>query len=402
MRGWVIKGFDVARENTESLEVTHLQYADDTLIFCGAEVDQLKYLRVILVLFEGVSGLHINWIKSSMYTINEVNSIDLLASILGGEVGTLPTTCLGMPLGAKSKSLEIWNGVIEKCEKKLARWKIQYLSREGRLTLINSVFDALPTNMLSLFPIPPGITERLDSIRRKFLWQGNKENRGFHLVKWNAVTTGKKNGGLGIKNMELHGKALLMKWLWKYSNENQTLWRRVISAKYENEDSWTTKIVTTPYGTSLWRSIRALWEEVKPKFKMKVGNGNKIKFWKDEWHEKGNLETLFPDIYNLAMFQQRTIAELWTPQGWNIIFRREPNDWEVMRLAEFLNMAEHFTGLQAYEDMLWWKGNNRGEFKVHSAYRLMDQSSQQSLPSGLGNKYGGVESHTKSHALFGC
>ncbi|WMV42827.1 hypothetical protein MTR67_036212 [Solanum verrucosum] len=147
-----------------------------------------------------------------------------------------------------------------------------------------------------------------------------------------------------------------MKWLCKYSNENQTLWRRVIGAKYENEDSWMTKIVTTPYGISLWRSIRALWEEVKPKFKMKVGNGNKIKFWKDEWHEK----------------------ELWTPQGWNFIFRREPNDWEVMRLAEFLNLVGNFTGLQAYEDMLWWKGNNRGEFKVHSAYRLMDQSSQQS------------------------
>ncbi|WMV30140.1 hypothetical protein MTR67_023525 [Solanum verrucosum] len=90
------------------------------------------------------------------------------------------------------------------------------------------------------------------------------------------------------------------------------------------------------------------------------------------------METLFPDIYNLAMFQQRTIAELWTPQGWNFIFRREPNDWEVMALAEFLNMVGHFTGLQAYEDMLWWKGNNRGEFKVHSAYRLMDQSSQES------------------------
>ncbi|WMV30141.1 hypothetical protein MTR67_023526 [Solanum verrucosum] len=104
-----------------------------------------------------------------------------------------------MPLGAKSKSLEIWNGVIEKCEKKLARWKTQYLSRGERLTLINSVLDALPTYMPSLFPIPPGITKRLDSIRRKFLWQGNKENRGFHLVKWNSVTTGKKNGGLGNK-----------------------------------------------------------------------------------------------------------------------------------------------------------------------------------------------------------
>uniref|UniRef100_A0A0V0HRT8 Putative ovule protein n=1 Tax=Solanum chacoense TaxID=4108 RepID=A0A0V0HRT8_SOLCH len=133
-----------------------------------------------------------------------------------------------------------------------------------------------------------------------------------------------------------------MKWLWKYSNENQTLWRRVICTKYEDEDYWMTKVVTTPYGTSLWRSIRVLWEEVKPNFKMKVGNGNKIKFWKDEWHEKGNLETLFPDSYNLAMFQQRTIAELLTPQGWNFILKRQPNDWEVMTLIELLNMVINF------------------------------------------------------------
>uniref|UniRef100_A0A0V0GP66 Putative ovule protein n=1 Tax=Solanum chacoense TaxID=4108 RepID=A0A0V0GP66_SOLCH len=52
LRGW-IKGFEVAREGIDSLEVTHLQYADDTLTFCDAEEDQLKHLRLILVLFEG-------------------------------------------------------------------------------------------------------------------------------------------------------------------------------------------------------------------------------------------------------------------------------------------------------------------------------------------------------------
>lgn len=33
-----------------------------------------------------------------------------------GEIGTLPTTYLGMPLEANSKSIEIWNSVIEKCD----------------------------------------------------------------------------------------------------------------------------------------------------------------------------------------------------------------------------------------------------------------------------------------------
>ncbi|CAN4110034.1 unnamed protein product [Withania somnifera] len=120
-----------------------------------------------------------------------------LASILGGEVGTLPTTYLEMPLGAKCKSIDIWNNVMEKCEKKLARWKTQYLSLGWRLTLINSVLDALPTYMMTLFPVPARVVSRLDSIRRIFLWHGNKEKKGFHLVKWKAVITSKKMGAWG-------------------------------------------------------------------------------------------------------------------------------------------------------------------------------------------------------------
>lgn len=48
LRGW-LRGFHVAGEGAERLEVTHLQYANDTLIFCNAEENQLKYLRLILV-----------------------------------------------------------------------------------------------------------------------------------------------------------------------------------------------------------------------------------------------------------------------------------------------------------------------------------------------------------------
>ena len=109
------------------MEVTHLQYADDTLIFCDANEGQLLVLRSILALFEGVSGLHINWRKSQLYPINNVSNMEELSWILGGEVGSLPTIYLGMLLGAKSKALNIWNPVTGKCEKKLTRWKSQYI-----------------------------------------------------------------------------------------------------------------------------------------------------------------------------------------------------------------------------------------------------------------------------------
>ncbi|WMV46349.1 hypothetical protein MTR67_039734 [Solanum verrucosum] len=127
--------------------------------------------------------------------------MEYLNAILGGEIGVLPTTYLGMPLGDNSQSYEIWNKVVEKCEMKLARWKSQYLSRDGGLTLINSVLDALPTYMMSVFPIPQTVIDRLDKIRRKFLWQGNNEKKSYNLVKWDVVIVGKRPGGLGIKNL---------------------------------------------------------------------------------------------------------------------------------------------------------------------------------------------------------
>uniref|UniRef100_A0A0V0HGK6 Putative ovule protein n=1 Tax=Solanum chacoense TaxID=4108 RepID=A0A0V0HGK6_SOLCH len=82
-----------------------------------------------------------------------------------------------MPLGAQSKSKDIWSGVIEKREKKLASWKSQYLSSGGRLTLVNSVLDSLPSYMMSVFPAPASVTERLDAIRRNFLGREVKTRR---------------------------------------------------------------------------------------------------------------------------------------------------------------------------------------------------------------------------------
>lgn len=48
--GWV-DGSEIERRDNSSMEITHLLYEDDTQIFCDAKVDQLKFLRVILVLF---------------------------------------------------------------------------------------------------------------------------------------------------------------------------------------------------------------------------------------------------------------------------------------------------------------------------------------------------------------
>jgi hypothetical protein len=53
-------------------------------------------------------------------------------------------TYLGLPLGASYKSTSIWNGVIEKMERRLVGWKRMYLSKGAQLTLINSTLSNIP------------------------------------------------------------------------------------------------------------------------------------------------------------------------------------------------------------------------------------------------------------------
>lgn len=63
----------------------------------------------------------------------------------------------------------------------------------------------------------------------------------------------KKEGDMGgIRNLKKQNQSLMMKWLWKFSNEDNMLWKDVISAKYGMEDAWMTHMVTIAYGCTVW------------------------------------------------------------------------------------------------------------------------------------------------------
>ena len=100
--------------------------------------------------FEAVSGLRINLNKNQIIPIRPVVNVEELASKLGCGVGSLPTSYLGLPLGANHKALGVWDSVEERFRKRLASWKIQYISMGGRLTLIRSILSSLPIYYLSL------------------------------------------------------------------------------------------------------------------------------------------------------------------------------------------------------------------------------------------------------------
>ena len=78
-----MSGFGMGRLEGRSLAVSHLLFVDDILIFCDADLDQVLFLRMILIWFEAVSSLKINLGKSELVPIGMVHNLDLLLNVLG-------------------------------------------------------------------------------------------------------------------------------------------------------------------------------------------------------------------------------------------------------------------------------------------------------------------------------
>ncbi|RVW52909.1 hypothetical protein CK203_110630 [Vitis vinifera] len=218
LRSVVGGGFVVAcKERSrggEGVQVSHLLFADDTLVFCGASKEQLLYLSWILMWFEVMSGLRINLDKSELISVGSVENAEELAAALGYKVGSLPTTYLGLPLGAPQRSLTIWDGVKERMRKKLARWKSQYISKGGRITLIQST-----------------LAREVGPLKRSLI-----------LFGWSLVCLEKSNWGLGVKCLSILNKALLCKWNWRFAIEREAFWNQVIRRKYgEEQGGWCSK-----------------------------------------------------------------------------------------------------------------------------------------------------------------
>ena len=132
--------------------------------------------------FEAMLGLKINLKKSEMIPIEEVDNVEDLACEIMCKVGKLPSSYLGLPLGASYKSVVVWDGVEERFHKKLLLWKRQYLSKGGRLTLLRSTLANLPIYFMSLFTIPRIVRLRLEKIQRDFLWERGALDNKMHLV----------------------------------------------------------------------------------------------------------------------------------------------------------------------------------------------------------------------------
>ena len=105
--------------------VTHLFFADDSLLFCKASTQECRNLMAILDLYEAASRQKVNADKSSIFfSINTPLELKVeIMEVMGPMQDSKHNKYLGLPLIIEKSKKEVFVEIKEKVAKKLFGWK---------------------------------------------------------------------------------------------------------------------------------------------------------------------------------------------------------------------------------------------------------------------------------------
>lgn len=121
--------------------ISHLFFADDSLLFVRANEQEVECVLDILTTYEAASGQKLNLEKSEVSFSRNIkpDKKDLLRSKLQFKAVNDHDRYLGLPTYIGSSKKDVFQNVQDKVWKKLKGWKEGYLSQAGREILIKSV-----------------------------------------------------------------------------------------------------------------------------------------------------------------------------------------------------------------------------------------------------------------------
>jgi len=338
-------------------------------------------MRVVLLLFEDVSGLKVNFNKSMLTGINISDSwLSEAALVMNCRRGTIPFIYLGLPIGGDPRKLSFWKPVVDRIVSRLSKWNNKFLSFGGRLVLLKSVLSSLPVYFLSFFKAPAGIISSIESIFKKKIWGGSEDHRKIAWINWETICTPKYARGLGVRWIGAFNLALLGKWCWRMLTDKKGLWYRVLKARYgevggrlqeggRNTSSW-------------WRMLARVREGVgegvgrwfDDNTRRVIGDGRDTLFWYDTWVGELPLRVRYPRLFDLAVLKECMVEEM-SRLGWGErrarVWRRRLLAWEEESVRECSVLLHNIVLQDEVNDTWRWLLDNSGGYTVKGAYTFI-------------------------------
>ena len=129
-------------------------------------------------------------------------------------------------------------------------------------------------------------------------------------------------------------------------------------------------------GVGLWKEISKEWPLFLQNSAFSLGDGRRIRFWKDVWCGEEVLCSLLPSMFFLVVQKDAMVLDLWNhvreERGWAPTFLRPLNDWEMEEVGSFLSFIHMKKIRLEIEDNLLVKGSRLGNFLVRTMYNGLD------------------------------
>ncbi|OMO91484.1 reverse transcriptase [Corchorus capsularis] len=226
-----IKGVSVSRS---APCVSHLFFADDSILFLRAKESECKNIVNILKDFGIASGQQVNIDKSSIF-FSANTPVRLQADImnsLGVHKILDKDKYLGLPIMIGRSKVREFRYIKDRLIQCVQRWSSKLFFIAGKAVMIQSVAQAIPVYLMSIFRFPKSFIQELNGVIAKFWWGDTDNRRLIHWKSWESLCVSKADGGLGFRDFEAFNLSLLAKQCWRLVQNPNPLCFRILRAKY--------------------------------------------------------------------------------------------------------------------------------------------------------------------------
>ncbi|KAJ9182182.1 hypothetical protein P3X46_006205 [Hevea brasiliensis] len=143
--------------------VSHLFFADDSLLFFRAKERECLKIEEILTVYERASSPAVNFQKSGLFFSANISERDrdLFSGVLEVFNPLNHGRYLGLPPLIGSNKRQNFAYVRDRLWKRIHGWQERLLSQAGKEILIKSVAQAIPAYCMSVFLLPISLCEEL-------------------------------------------------------------------------------------------------------------------------------------------------------------------------------------------------------------------------------------------------